>query len=205
MAVGVTQSPPEMGGALPEGPIYRLSIEQYHEMIRAGILTDDDPVEFLEGYLATKMPKNPLHRAVTRRVREALERLAPAGWYVDTQEPITLSGSEPEPDVMIVRGSSQDYTERHPGPPDLAMVVEVADTTLQRDRTTKAGIYARAGIPIYWIVNLVERRVEVHADPTGPAETPAYRHREDFGPGLEIAVVVEGREVGRIAVADLLP
>jgi Uma2 family endonuclease len=190
---------------VPSEPIWRLSLEQYHAMIRAGILTDDDPVELLEGWLVPKMPKNPSHRAATRLTREALQRLTPAGWYVDAQEPITLEDSEPEPDVVLVRGETRDYLDRHPGPRDVALVVEVADATLLRDRTLKKRLYAAAGIAAYWIVNLPDGQVEFYADPTGPAEQPDYRRRQDYDRSGEVPVVIEGKEVGRLPVRDLLP
>src|SRR5437899_3211819 len=109
--------------AVPAEPIYRLSVAQYHAMIRADILTEDDPVELLEGWLVVKMPKNPPHRLSTGLTRTALERVVPAGWYVDTQEPITLEDSEPEPDVAVVRGDRRQYADHHPGPQDLALSV----------------------------------------------------------------------------------
>lgn len=191
--------------AVPADPIWRLSVQQYHHMIRSGILTDTDAVELLEGWLIAKMPKNPTHRVTTRLTQTALERVAPAGWYVDTQEPITLEDSEPEPDVTVVRGDPRHYLDRHPGPQDLALVTEVAEATLQRDRTTKARLYAEARIPIYWIINLLERQVEVHSDPSGPAEHPEYGQRHVYGPSEAIPVVIEGHEVGRIPVRELLP
>ncbi|MEP0853896.1 MULTISPECIES: Uma2 family endonuclease [Cyanophyceae] len=145
--------------AVPTEPVWRLSVEQYHQMIRLGILSDDDPVELLDGWLVYKMPKNPPHRATTKLTRNALEAVIPEGWYVDTQEPITLADSEPEPDVVVVRGNTRDYLERHPGASDIALIIEVADSTLEREcpgdtlreRTSKQRLYARAGIPIYWI------------------------------------------------------
>lgn len=106
---------------------FRLSVDQYHELIRAGILTADDPVELLDGWLATKIPKNPAHRVATKLVREALESIVPAGWYVDSQEPITTGDSEPEPAVSVIRGTTRQYQDRHPGPREVALVVEVAD------------------------------------------------------------------------------
>lgn len=86
-------SPVESVAAIPNDLILRLSIEQYHATIQAGILTDDDSVELLEGWLVFKRPKNPLHRATTRLVKTALENILPTEWYVDSQEPITLSNS----------------------------------------------------------------------------------------------------------------
>jgi Uma2 family endonuclease len=84
-------------------------------------------------------------------------------------------------------------------------VVEVADVTLRRDRSTKKRIYARAGIPVYWIVNLPERRIEVYSDPTGPGEQPDYRQHEDYAAPAEVPVLIEGCQAGRVPVAALLP
>ncbi len=196
---------PPFLSAIPPDPIWRLSVDQYHQMIRTGILTEDDPVELLEGWLVPKMPKNPLHRVATRRTRLALEDIIPAGWYVDSQEPITLPDSEPEPDVTVVEGSSEQYRDRHPGSGDVALLVEVSDSSLPRDQGSKKRLYARARIPIYWIVNLLERRIEVYSDPSGPGESADYRQRQDYGEAEEIPVVIGGREIGRLAVRDLLP
>jgi Uma2 family endonuclease len=198
--------PAKVGAAaVPTDFIWRLSVKQYHAMIRAGILTEDDPVELLEGWLIPKMPKNPAHRVATHLIRQALERLVPTGWYVDTQEPITTSDSEPEPDVMVVRGETRHYLDRHPGPPDVALVVEVAEATLQRDRLFKKQLYARARIPIYWIVNLADNQVEVYGEPSGPAEQPDYRQRREYGLSEAVPMMIAGIEVGRIPVRELLP
>lgn len=197
--------PVESVAAIPNDLILRLSIEQYHAIIKAGILTDDDSVELLEGWLVFKVPKNPPHRATTRLVRTALENILPAGWYVDSQEPITLSNSEPEPDIVVVRGDTRQYIDRHPGAEDIALIIEVADTTLQRDRTVKKRIYARAGITIYWIVNLVEGLVEVYSQPIVEVEQPDYSQRLDFGRSAVIPIIIEGREIGAIAQIILLP
>jgi len=197
--------PVESVAAIPNDLILRLSIEQYHAIIQAGILTDGDSVELLEGWLVFKIPKNPPHRVTTRLVRTALENILPSGWYVDSQEPITLSNSEPEPDIVVVRGDTRQYLDRHPGAEDIALIIEVSDTTLQRDRTVKKGIYARAGISIYWIVNLVEEQVEVYSQPLVEVEQPDYSQRLDFGRSAVIPIIIEGREIGAIAVNSLLP
>ena len=195
----------ERCAAVPPDVIWPLRVDQYHAMIHMGILTDDDPVELLEGWLVAKMPKNPLHRAVTRLIRQGLERLVPAEWYVDSQEPITTDDSEPEPDVVVVRGETRHYLDRHPGPNDVGLVIEVADTTLQRDRGFKKRLYARAGIPVYWIVNLSDNQCEVYTEPSGPEPQPDYRQRQDYGASDVIPVVLAGVEVGRMAVREFLP
>jgi Uma2 family endonuclease len=197
--------PVESVAAIPNDLILRLRIEQYHAIIQAGILTDDDSVELLEGWLVFKMPKNPPHRVTTRLVRTALENILPRGWYVDSQEPITLSNSEPEPDIVVVRGDTRQYLDRHPGAEDIALIIEVSDTTLQRDRNVKKRIYARAGISVYWIVNLVEEQVEVYSQPLVEVEQPDYSQRLDFGRSAVIPIIIEGIEIGAIAVDALLP
>jgi Uma2 family endonuclease len=191
--------------AVPDSPIWRLSIAQYHQMVQAGILTDDDPVELLEGWLVTKMPKNPPHRLATQLMRETLAQLVPVGWYVDAQEPITTADSEPEPDVVIVRGDRRQYRDRHPGPEDVALVVEVSDSILQRDRTTKQRLYATAGIAVYWIVNLVDAQIEVYQEPSGPAHEPRYARRDDYRYGEHIPLMLDGEDVGTVEVEAVLP
>jgi Uma2 family endonuclease len=190
---------------VPTDPIFRLSVGQYHEMIRSGILTVDDRVELLEGWLVPKMSKNPPHSVATELVAAALRSVVPPGWYVRTQEPLTTKTSEPEPDVSVVRGRPRDYVERHPGPEDLAMVLEIADSSISRDRGIKRRIYARAGVAVYWIVDVTERRVEICTRPTGPAEQPEYALIQSFGQDELLPVLIDGQEVGPIAVRDILP
>lgn len=196
---------PAPESAIPPVPVWRVSVERYHEMIRTGLLNVADRLELLDGFLVPKMTQNPPHRGVVFRVREALCQALPAGWYADAQVPITLAGSEPEPDVLVVRGGSDQYLDRHPGPREVALVVEVADTTLVQDRVFKKGIYARASIPLYWIVNLMDRCVEVYSDPSGPTDSPDYRTHREYGPSDELPLVLEGREICRIPAARCLP
>jgi Uma2 family endonuclease len=190
---------------VPSDPIWRLSVEQYHEMIRAGILGEDDPIELLDGWLVTKMTKKPPYCVTTDVVCDVLAQALPKGWHVRSQGVITLAMSEPEPDAAVVRGDRRDYLGHHPGPRDVALVVEVADMSLNRDRTLKKRLYAQAGIPAYWIVNLVERSIEVLTDPSAATGEPDYRQHRLFGTSEAMPLVIDGREVGRIAVSAVLP
>jgi Uma2 family endonuclease len=190
---------------VPDVPIYRLSVEQYHAIADAGILTEDDPVELLEGWLVRKMTKHKPHSIATRRLRRALDRMLPAGWYVDSQEPITTVDSEPEPDVFVAREEVANDPDRHPGPHEVALVVEVADSSLRQDRETKKRVYSRSGIPVYWIVNLVDRQIEVYTEPASAADPPDYGQRRDYGPDESVPVVLMGIEIGSLPVAELLP
>lgn len=191
----------ESASAIAPEPTWQFSLEQYHAMIRSGILTDDDPVELLEGWLILKMLKKPAHRVTTRLLRSALEQIVPAGWYVDSQEPITTADSEPEPDVMVVRGNTRDYLDRHPAPQDLALVIEMADTTLQRDRDLKKRAYARAGISHYWIASLPDRHIEVYSSP-GATD---YKNCEIFAEGDRLSIPIGGTKIPQLLVRDILP
>lgn len=185
----------------PTDAMLRLSVEQYDAMVSAGILGADARVELLEGLLVTKMTKRPPHRIATRRTRVALEGVVPVGWYVDTQEPIVTSDSEPEPDVAVVRGRTEDYTDSNPGAEHVGLVVEVADATLLSDRKRKARIYAKAGIPTYWLVDLARRVLAVHTGPTAGGYVQVVELTDDDSVSVTLAAV----EVGRVDVRALMP
>ena len=121
------------------------------------------------------------------------------------QQPITLETSEPEPDAAVIRGSRDDCPHSHPGPADVALVIEVADASLERDRAWKRRLYAGAGIPVYWIVNLIEGRLEVYADPAASADGPDYRDTRGYAEAEDAPLVLDGREVARLAVREILP
>jgi Uma2 family endonuclease len=198
-------SPPRLPLQGLQAGFRRFTVAEYHNLIRMGILTEDDNLELIEGYLVHKMSRNPPHDSTLLRLNNWLVRTLPAGWLVRIQSAITLPDSEPEPDGAIVRGDERTYDPRHPGPADFGIVIEVSDTTLAGDRDDKARMYARAGIPEYWIINLVDRQVEVYSAPSGPGATPAYANRRDHPAGGVVPLILDGRPVGSIVVADLLP
>src|SRR5262249_16346423 len=117
----------------PPYPIYKFSVDDYHRMIQAGILTEDDPVELLEGGIVPKRPRNPPHDGTIQIAVEVIRQRLPAGWQVRVQSAITTADSEPEPDLAVVRGDTRTYLARHPGPADIGLLIEVANT-LARDR-----------------------------------------------------------------------
>ncbi len=201
----VAVTPPALPPAQTAPQLYRLSVAQYHEMGRLAILTENDRVELLEGLLVEKMTIYPPHRWSVRKLYKALGRTVPPGWFEDSQQPITLDDSEPEPDGMVIRGDPDQYSGRHPGPEEVGLVAEVADSSLDEDRGRTKRIFARANIPVYWIVNLVDRQVEVYTHPSGPADDPDYRQRQDFGPADTVPLILDGQEVARIPVSELLP
>ncbi|SRR5579883_1504929 len=183
-------------------PLYRMSLEQYEAIVATGVFTKRDRFHLIKGYLVAKMTQNPPHTVADGLCGKALDRTIPDGWQVRAGNPVRLPSqiSEPEPDRCVVRGDLRDYLRRHPEPADIALIVEVSETSLSEDRKL-AQLSAAAGIPVYWIVNLVHGQVEVYTDP-GPG---GYGSRRIFKPGRRVPVVIAGVEVGRIRVADILP
>ena len=193
--------------AIPGDRLYRLSVEQYHAMGKAGILEESNRVHLIGGLLVHKMTKHSPHVLATGLAQDALTAALPAGWFVSMGDPITIAeaGSEPEPDVKVVRGARREYGDRRITPADVPLVIEVADSSVREDQTTMKALYALAAIPSYWLVNLPANRVEVYSDPTGPDPNPDYRRRSEHGPEDVIPLILDGREMARIAVRDLLP
>lgn len=188
-----------------EASMAKFSTERYDRMICEGIFTPDDNVELLENYVVLKMPKNPAHDGTALRIRKRLTRALPPGWDIREQGTLALSDSRPEPDFAVVREDPADYTTRHPTPDDTALVIEVANTSLLRDQRDKARIYARGNVACYWIVNLEDRRIEVHTQPSGPTDAPVYASVQNFAVGDSVPLVLDGTTVAVIPVADLLP
>jgi Uma2 family endonuclease len=185
--------------------LWRLSVKQYHALAAAGILDEDDRVELLDGLLVDKMSKNPPHSYATQQTSEAMVRLLPGGWFINVQEPVTLDTSEPEPDLAVVAGRRSDFRQHHPKPQEVALVVEVADSTLARDRGTKKRIYAQAGIPVYWVINLIDQCIELYTEPSGPAKQPDYLNHQRYQLADEIPVVIGDQLLGSLKVRELLP
>lgn len=204
-APAATPPPPEP--SLPYNAMAymrKFTVDEYHRMIVTGILKEGDPVELLQGYLVLKMARNPQHDGPMDLFEGVVGAMIPSGWFLRIQRAITLGESEPEPDYAAVRGTRRDYLERHPEPKEIGLVVEISNTSLNRDRTEKSMIYAEAGIPIYWVVNVEERKIEVYSEPSGPSETPAYAQRAEYAVGDSAPLVLDGKPVGSIAVADVM-
>ena len=197
----VVPAEPAAPGWVPS-PLYRMSVERYEAMVAAGVFDKRDRFHLINGYLVAKMTHNPPHASSCEATRLAIEALLPAGWHVRSDKPLLIPShtSVPEPDEAVVRGIWRDYTRRHPQPAEVALLVEVADSSLAQDRRM-AEIYGGAGIPVYWIVNLVNRQVEVYTDPI----PGGYATRTIFAPGQTIPVLIDGRPLGQVAVDDILP
>jgi Uma2 family endonuclease len=183
----------------------RWTRREYERLIDHGFFDEDDPIELLDGLFLVKEPQSSPHRTAVLLVAKTVERAFGEGWFVQIQSPIVLDDrSEPEPDVCVVRGSPRDYVDSHPARP--ALVVEVAQSGLPLARGRKAAAYARGGIADYWVVNLLDRVLEVHREPARPG--PARRHwgyAAISTLGADATIAPRSAPTASIRVSDLLP
>jgi Uma2 family endonuclease len=190
------------GGPFPQWRLLRRwTTEEYRRMVELGVIGTDERLELLDGYLVLKMPQNLPHRSAVSRLGTRLAPRLPPGWWLATQCPIAVGLTNPEPDGVVLRGSDADYDTRAPVATDFGIVIEVSDSTLALDRSGKGRLYARSGIPVYWIINVVDRQIEVYTNP----DAIGYHTRTDYKPGDTVPVTLDGNAVGTIAVGDLLP
>jgi Uma2 family endonuclease len=186
-------------------PVYRFTVDEYHRLTKAGILTENHDVELLEGLIVPKMPRNPPHEYSLSKTNRLIAALLSSDWYIRSQMAITTDDSEPEPDSVVVEAPEERYEARHPTAADIGLLVEVSDSTLGRDRGEKLVLYGRAGIVCYWIINIPDRQIEVYTIPTGPVDEPGFGQCQIYRPGDAVPVSLRGRVVGTIPVNDLLP
>ncbi len=148
-------------------PKHRFTVQEYYRMAETGILAPDARVELLEGEIVDMFPIGPFHSGVGTRLQMIFTMAGGDRWIVRSQYPVRLGdGSEPQPDLALVKLRDDFYTAGHPRAEDVFLLVEVADSSVHFDREEKLPVYARAGITEFWLVNLVERKVEIYRDPS---------------------------------------
>ena len=177
---------------------------EYDRLVELGAF-EREPIELIGGQLIVAEPQGAYHASSIRRVDYALRAVLPPGWIVSIQSPVSLDDeSEPEPDLTVLAGTLDDYSDAHPTRPTL--VVEVAESSLTFDRREKGSLYARANVREYWIVNLVDRAIEVHREPQPPADAAddwTYRSVDVLRPPASVTPLAA--PAARIQVTDLLP
>ncbi len=170
--------------------IKRFTLNEYHHLAELGFLGEDDRIELIEGEIIQMAAKGRAHETCMRRLLRELSRLLPVDATVQCQSPIILpDSSEPEPDFTIVRDRADDYLDAHPSPSDVLLVIEIADSSLIYDQTTKLVLYAQAGISDYWIFNLRENYLEFYHEPYQNKNLPAsfgYRRKLIFLPNESV-------------------
>ena len=179
-----TQTKPPPAAGIVQLPLRRFTVEEYYAMAEAGILTEDDRVELIDGVIVEIAPVGSRHVGVvngyTRALTEAVKRRA----VVQVQSPIRLDdGTEPQPDIVLLQERPDLYASGHAGPQDILLVIEVADTSVGYDRNEKLPRYARAGIPEVWLTILPDRVIEAHTEPADGR----YAVRRIFAPGDTIS------------------
>lgn len=161
----------------------RFTIDDYHRMAEAGVLSEDDRVELLEGEVIVMSPIGNRHAACVERLVDRLKAAVSGRAMVRAQNPVVLSpDSEPEPDLAVVKPRDDYYASQTPGPRDVYFLVEVAETSLEEDRAVKVPLYARHGVPEAWLVDLAAGRVEVFSDPAAEG----YRSVERCETGMTV-------------------
>lgn len=185
--------------------VKRWTRKEYDQLIQRGVFGPRDRIELIDGYLVVAEPQSAYHYNAINLAVRALERAFGAGWWVRAQGPLALDDvSEPEPDVAVVRGDIPDYASEHPSDP--VLVVEVTLTSHTMDRRYKSSLYARAGRPEYWVVNLTARVLEVRREPAESPTSPYgwdYRGVQIFRAGERVSPLAI--PAAHIAVDDLLP
>lgn len=178
----------------------RFTVDEYYAMVDAGILSEDDRVELIEGEIIQMAAIGSRHAACVNRLNQLFVEQAAGVAVVTVQNPVRLSDlTEPQPDLALARARDDFYAGAHPRPEDTLLVVEVAHTTLGYDRGTKLPLYAVAGVPEVWIVNVEEGEVEVYRDPA----PRGFRTMERLGPGQVLHVVaLPGIEIPVERVVD---
>ncbi len=181
-------------------PARRLfTVDEFHRMREAGILGEDDRVELVQGEVVEMTPIGSRHAACVKRIVSALSLGGEKGWILSVQDPVRLDPrTELQPDVALLRPRDDFYAAAHPGPGDVLLVIEVADTSALTDREVKLPLYAGAGVPEAWVVDLAAQVVEVYREPS----KGGYRTTERFRPG-DPAIPVPGTGI-TLDPADLL-
>jgi Uma2 family endonuclease len=189
----------------PPVPMKRWKRVEYERLVDRGAFEPGDRIELIDGLLLVAEPQSSPHYTTIQLVERALGLAFGEGWTVRTQAPIALDDvSEPEPDVAVVRGGVRDFASAHPVDP--VLVVEVSLSSLAFDREHKASLYARAGRPEYWIVNLVDRVIEVRREPAPEPSAPYgwdYAVLDVLGPTERVSAL--RAPAVQIPVGDLLP
>ena len=179
----------------------RWSVDEYHRMAETGLLAECDRTELLAGQIILMIAKGTPHVTALRLLATALDQaLANQPFFVSTQDPIHLDEySEPEPDLVIVKGNFLDYAAHHPTPPDICLVVEVANSTLKQDCEVKDKLYAQAEINDYWVLDLPNRQLHIFRTPTSTGYSSHLILKED----QQISPLIFPKVV--LALKDLLP
>jgi len=186
-------------------PVRRLSVAEYHKMGEVGILSEDERIELIDGVIIEMSPIGSEHAATVKKLNQLFSNsLSPSEAMIGIQDPVILDdGTEPQPDISILRSKDDAYASEHPRPSDVLLIVEVADTSVEEDRTIKLPRYAACGIPEVWLVNIPEKKIEAYHTPVGEKENAGYKIRVEYRESDTLSPAAFPNI--KIAVAAVLP
>ena len=203
----VAEPPPEIAvaRAATVAYAYPISVAQFEAMDRHDLFGPDEKLELIHGLITRKAPIKPPHATCTAKLMYLLVARCNSPWTLRCQLPVVLTAdSRPQPDFVVARGTPDDYSDAHPTPAQIALVVEVSETTLAFDLGVKLALYAAAKIPEYWVVDLTGRRLHVHTLPRG-GKKPGYRRTIVLEADAEVPLNLRGEAFGSIRVQEFLP
>lgn len=187
---------------------FDLTIDQFSRMVEEGIIPEDRRVYLLEGRLYEKMAKSKAHGSVGAAITMAFVPRMPAGWSFWPESTVVLDPTNaPLPDFAVIRTGDligRTHPDRYPEAADVGLLIEIAVTSLREDLTTSLELYARSGIPAYWLVDVLGKRILAHSDPRVVDDRGAYVRVETYLPGQELPLVLDGLEIARVPFDDLL-
>lgn len=208
MSVSMSKSRKSAGRRLPAAvpgfPVKRYTVPEYLKLLEHGAYAGSR-VELWEGWVVDRMTHGSLPSLIISLLNRWFSKKLPDEIAIRPQLPVSLRDSCPEPDLSIVLGPETIYDTRHPEPQEILLLIEVSDSTLKDDRDIKGRIYAKAGVPAYWIINCDDRQVEIYTDPHSTAKIPRYRKQITYLPGQSFPVMLGGKKLGELAVNTLFP
>jgi Uma2 family endonuclease len=203
MSAALEQSPVDASAAQEESP-YLFTTDEFYRLLESEFFPPEARVGLWEGRIYEKMAKTQAHAVAGMKVNNLLTRMLPPGWTLSNENPITVSENRaPLPDLIVLRGSPDDYIDRRPGTADVGLVVELSLSSLRIDTGSKLAAYASAGVPTYWVVNLVAGVIFVFSDPI-PSEG-RFASVATVARGGSFPFNLDGAQVALIAASDLLP
>jgi Uma2 family endonuclease len=201
----MADSPDEYEVFVPVPASERLTVDEFRRKAAMGELSQSKKFELLEGVVVAKARQTLKHETALENIQNIVGKLTPGGWHLRVQQPLNCGDSQPEPDIAIVKDALDMYVDRPPMPNMVSLVVEVADASLTLDRRVKGRVYARAGLSVYWLLNLVDSELEVYSRTSGPVPMPGYQEKRVYRAEDKLSLVVGLDDLGTVKVRDMLP
>jgi Putative restriction endonuclease len=183
----------------------KITVDEYRRQAALGKFGIEKGVELLEGKIVPKARQTLRHEGALEKIEEVLGKMLPEGWHLRIAQPLLAIDSLPEPDVAVASDTLDEDPTALPRQNQVPLVIEVAEGSLAADRRLKGRVYARAGILNYWVLNLIDRQLEVFTTPSGPVAMPGYHEQRIYRAEEKISLVIGLDDLGTVRVADIIP